>query len=100
VAGESVFVVDMSGQLLAVTRNDGKIQWATKLPGGGAWSGPVLAGNRLWLASGKGQLVGVDAASGRVATTHDLGTPVYIAPVVAGGRMFVLSDNARLHALN
>jgi outer membrane protein assembly factor BamB len=100
VAGASVFVVDTSGQLMAVTRNDGKIQWATKLPGGGAWSGPVLAGNRLWLASAKGQLVGVDAASGKVATTHDLGTPVFIAPVVAGGRMFVLTDNARLLALN
>jgi hypothetical protein len=25
---------------------------------------------------------------------------VFIAPVVAGGRMFVLADNARLFALN
>jgi outer membrane protein assembly factor BamB len=100
VAGDSVFVVDTSGQLMAITRTDGKIQWATKMPGGGAWSGPVLAGSRLWLTSAKGQLVGVEAANGKVAATQELGTPVFIAPVVAGGRMFVLTDNARLLAFN
>jgi outer membrane protein assembly factor BamB len=100
VAGESVFVVDTTGQLMAITRRDGKIQWTVKLPGSNTWSGPVLAGNRLWLASNKGQLVGVDAATGRVETKQDLGQPIYIAPVVAGGRMYVLTDKAKLIALN
>jgi outer membrane protein assembly factor BamB len=100
VAGEAVFVVDTGGQLMAITRRDGKILWTIKLPGGGTWSGPVLAGNRLWLTSNKGQLVGVDASTGKVETTQDLGQPIYIAPVVAGGRMFVLTDKARLIALN
>jgi outer membrane protein assembly factor BamB len=100
VAGDSVFVVDTSGQLLAVARRDGKIQWSVKLPGNSAWSGPVLAGGRLWLASGTGQLVSVDATTGRVDTTQDLGQPVYIAPIVASGRMFVLTDKAKLIAFN
>jgi outer membrane protein assembly factor BamB len=100
VAGDTVFVVDMSGQLIAVTRNDGKIRWASKLPGGGTWAGPVLAGNRLWLTSSKGQLVGVEPSNGRVASTEDIGSPVLIAPVVAGGRLYVLSDNARLYAFH
>jgi outer membrane protein assembly factor BamB len=100
VAGENVFVVDTGGQVMAITRSEGKIQWATKLPGGGAWSGPVLAGNKLWLTSSKGQLASVEAATGKVASTQDLGTPIFIAPVVAGGRMYVLNDNAKLMALN
>ncbi len=100
VAGDSVFVVDTTGQLMAITRRDGKIQWTVKLPGATTWSGPVLAGNRLWLTSSKGSLVGVDAATGRVETTQDLGQPVFIAPVVAGGRMYVLTDKAKLLALN
>jgi outer membrane protein assembly factor BamB len=100
VAGESVFVVDTTGQLMAITRRDGQIQWTVKLPGTNTWSGPVLAGNRLWLTSNKGTLVGVDASTGRVETTQDLGQPVYIAPVVAGGRMYVLTDKAKLIALN
>jgi outer membrane protein assembly factor BamB len=100
VAGESVFVVDTGGQLMAITRRDGKIQWTTKLSGSNNWSGPVLAGNRLWLTSGKGQLIGVDATTGRIESQQDLGQPVYISPVVAGGRMFVLTDKAKLIAFN
>jgi outer membrane protein assembly factor BamB len=100
VAGDSVFVVDTGGQLLAVSRREGSIQWSVKLPGSTTWSGPVLAGNRLWLASSTGQLVGVDATTGRVDTTQDLGQPVFIAPIVAGGRMFVLTDKAKLMAFN
>ena len=100
VAGESVFVVDTSGQLMAISRRDGKMQWTAKLAGARTWSGPTLAGNVLWLASNKGQLVGVDAPTGRVIGEQDLGDPVYIAPVVAQGRMFVLTDNAKLIALN
>src|SRR5215468_71700 len=100
VAGDTVFVVDTTGQLMAIARRDGKIQWTIKLAGSNTWSGPVLAGNRLWLASNKGQLIGVDAATGRVETKQDLGQPIFIAPVVAGGRMYVFTDKAKLIALN
>jgi len=100
VAGDTVYVVDTGGQVMAITRRDGKIQWTAKLAGASTWSGPVLAGGRLWLTSNKGHLVSVDAATGKTLTTQDLGAPIYIAPVVAGGRMFVLTDKARLIALN
>lgn len=100
VAGESIFVVDTAGHLMAITRRDGKVQWTVKLPGAGTWSGPVLAGGQLWLASSQGVLAHVDAATGRVAGSQDLGSPVYIAPIVAAGRMYVLTDKARLIALN
>jgi outer membrane protein assembly factor BamB len=100
VAGDAVFVVNTMGELMAVTRRDGKVLWTSKLPGGNTWSGPTLAGGILWLTSNTGQLVGVDAATGRVSTQQDLGSPVYIAPVVAQNHMFVLTDNAKLIALN
>jgi outer membrane protein assembly factor BamB len=100
VAGDAVFVVDTSGQLMAITRRDGKVQWTAKLPDAATWSGPTLAGGALWLASSKGQLIGVDATTGRAGTPMDLGSAVYIAPVVAQGKMFVLTDTAKLIALN
>lgn len=100
VAGGSVFVVDTQGQLLAIARKDGKVQWTMKLPGTNAWSGPTLAGGTLWLTSAKGALVGVEASTGRVTVQKDLGSPVYVAPVVAQGHMYILTDNAKLIALN
>ena len=84
----------------ALSRNDGKTQWTVKLPGNGAWAGPTLAGGNLWLTSTGGALVGVDAATGRVVSQKDLGGAFYIAPVVAQGRMYVLSDAAKLMAIN
>ncbi|MCB1520172.1 MAG: PQQ-binding-like beta-propeller repeat protein [Hyphomicrobiaceae bacterium] len=100
VAGGSVFVVDTSGQLIAIDRTTGNIQWTAQLPGSNTWSGPVLASGRLWLASAKGILVNVDAVTGKVLGQQDLGDPVYIPPVVAQRRMYVLTDKARLIALN
>jgi outer membrane protein assembly factor BamB len=100
VAGDTVFVVDTGGQLMAITRRDGKIRWTTKLAGAGAYSGPVLAGGKLWLTSSTGALVSVEAATGKIASTQDLGAPIFIAPIVAGGRLYVLNDKAKLFALN
>ena len=99
VTGDSVFVVTVEGQLLAITRNDGKVRWSTKL-GGGTWAGPVLAGNRLWVVSSKGALANVEPTTGKIGGSDSLGHTVYIAPVVAGGRLFVLTDSARLLAFN
>ena len=100
VAGDNVFVVDTKGQLLAVSRRSGKIRWTAKLPGSATWSGPTLAGNSLWLASSTGQLASVDPMTGRVKSQQSLSGSVYIPPVVAQNRMFVLTDGATLIALN
>jgi outer membrane protein assembly factor BamB len=100
VAGNLVFVVDTTGQLMSIARKDGKVIWTTKLPGSATWSGPTLAGSTLWLASSSGTLVGVDATTGTVSGQQDLGSAVYVPPVVAQGKMFVLTDNAKLIALN
>jgi outer membrane protein assembly factor BamB len=99
VAGDSIFIVDTRAQIMAISKHDGKIQWTTKLPTSGAWSGPVMAGNQLWAVSSKGLLVAVDPIGGRVAGQQEVGAGSYIAPVVAGGRMFLLTDTAKLIAL-
>jgi outer membrane protein assembly factor BamB len=100
VAGDTVYVVDTHGQVMALARTDGKTRWTAQLPDSKTWSGPVLAGGALWLASNKGQLISVDAATGKVGDGLNLGDPVYIPPIVAQGRMFVLTDTAKLIALN
>ncbi len=100
VAGDVVFVVDATGKLIALNRKDGKARWVTQLPGKGRWSGPVLAGGKLWLASSKGELAAVDAVSGTIGHQVDLGSPVMIPPVVAEGRLYVLTDKAKLIAMD
>jgi outer membrane protein assembly factor BamB len=99
-AGDAVFVVDVNGKLMALARADGQVRWITQLPGTARWNGPVLAGGMLWVVSTEGSLVSVEARSGQVASTTALGAKVFVSPVVAGGRMYILADNAMLIALN
>lgn len=100
VAGDTVYVVDVKGRLMALARNDGATRWQAQMPDSKSWVGPVLAGGTLWLVSSSGKLAGVDPSTGSVTSTVDIGDPVYIAPIVAQGRMFVLTDAAKLVALN
>jgi outer membrane protein assembly factor BamB len=100
VAGEAVYVVDLEGKLIALSRADGNVRWVTELPAKGRWNGPVLAGGKVWAASGEGHLVGADARTGQLISQVDLGTQVFVTPVVAGGRMYILADSAQLIALN
>ena len=100
VAGETIYVMDTQGQLRAINRRDGRLQWSANMPGATTWSGPTLAGGTLWLASNKGQLIGVDPLTGRVTGQLDIGDPVFIAPIVAQGRMFIFTDEGRLIAYN
>lgn len=100
VAGDAIYVLDLSGKLIALARSDGSVRWVADLPEGGRWSGPVLAGGRVWAVSGKGLLVGADAHTGQLSGNVNLGTAVFVSPVVAGGRMYILADNAQLIALN
>ncbi|MGI9387422.1 MAG: PQQ-binding-like beta-propeller repeat protein, partial [Methyloligellaceae bacterium] len=99
-AGELVYVVDINGVLMALSRRDGKVRWLTELPQATRWSGPVLASGRLWLASTTGAVVSVDAKTGSIVSQRDVDSAITIAPIVASGRMYVLTDKARLVALN
>jgi outer membrane protein assembly factor BamB len=100
IAGDAVYVADIAGKLVALNRATGEVRWVTNLPGEGTWSGPVLAGGRLWAVSSNGKLAGVDAATGKVSSERDLGGKIFVQPIVADGRMYVLRDDAELVALN
>lgn len=102
VAGETVYVVTLDGRLTALLRTTGAVRWLTQMPGGRKvrWNGPVLAGGQLWLSSTDEKLVSVDALTGKITGTRDVGEPSYIGPVVAAGRLYLLVDNGALQAFN
>jgi outer membrane protein assembly factor BamB len=100
VAGDTIYVVDTSGRLLALARSSGKTKWTVKLPDAKSWAGPVLAAGTLWLVSNTGQVVGVDGTTGKLGSQVSIGEASFIPPIVAQGHMFVLTDAAKLIALN
>ena len=62
------------------------------------WSGPVLAGGRLWLTNTNGEVYTVDAATGAASPFADLDKPISLAPVVANNTLYVLDDSGRITA--
>jgi outer membrane protein assembly factor BamB len=107
VAGEWVFVVTDEAKLLCIARATGKVRWVSQLQryrknksknGPVTWTGPVLAGNRLILASSEGQLAYVGAGDGKVQGTQELGAPVFLPPVVAGNTLYILDNSGRVSA--
>jgi outer membrane protein assembly factor BamB len=107
VAGDWLFAVDDRGQLIAVQRMTGKIRWLTQLPrwqsekkktGPIYYVGPVLAGDRLVLASSAGGLYNVDPATGAIQSATSIKDGVRFQPTVAGGTLYLLTDSGRLIA--
>lgn len=107
-AGDWLFVVTSDLEAVAINRQDGTIAWATQMPRWENeakqedpihWVGPVLAGGRLVLASSNKQLASVNPLNGKIMATQALAGPAAVAPVVAGGTVFVVTDDGALLAL-
>jgi outer membrane protein assembly factor BamB len=107
VAGDWVFTLTDDSKLLAIARTTGKVRWLTQLTHYKSekkrknpvfWTGPVLAGNRLWVANSEGQLGTVSVMDGAYSPFTRLGKAVTLAPVVANGVLYVLDDGGRITA--
>jgi len=106
-AGDWVFLLDNDARVAAISRKEGKVRWSVQLDrwekpedrkGQIAWAGPVAAGGRLWLTNSQGRLVALSPADGRELGGAPLPGATYLPPVVAGGVMYVLSDDGTLTA--
>lgn len=107
--GGSVFLISDENRLMRLDASDGQPIWVQELPLFASdrprrqarifpQHGPVLAGGRLWVASGDGPLRGFDPVSGNVAVELEVPRGAASAPIVAGGVMYVLGRDGRLHA--
>lgn len=106
-AGEWIFALTDDARLLAIARNTGRVRWISQLAqwrdpedrsGPIFWTGPVLAGNRLWIASSRGQVQAVDVTTGTATPFTELSAGVSLPPVVAGGTMYILDDSGKITA--
>jgi outer membrane protein assembly factor BamB len=107
VSGEFIYVVTVEGEVLCITRTEGKLRWVSRLDSFRSmkkkkdpiqWAGPVLASERLWVAGSNRELVALDAYEGKRVASIKLKAPAYLPPVVAGGMMYVLTDDGSLMA--
>lgn len=107
--GDSVFAVSDLNELVRLDATDGAKIWGVELPNFikrkplrqsrvVAHHGPIVAGGRVIIASGDGQLRSFDPASGALVSTAEIPGGATSAPVVAGRTLYVVSKTGQLLA--
>ncbi len=102
--GGRFYVYDAGGTVTALAGAGGR-QWSVSLKPEGENSlttggGIAAAGNIIVAATGYGDLVALDRATGGRAWTYDLQEPARSAPTAAAGRVYVVTASNVLHAVN
>ncbi len=102
-SGNHLFVLSSNNQLIALGRDTGSVRWVTELPRFDdddpiVFNGPVLAGGRLILAGTDGRVVEVSPENGKILGEWDAGGTVGVSPIVAGGSLYLLTNDGTLSA--
>ncbi len=106
IAGEYLFVLTNEFNLLAINKNNGKIIWNTTIPTGddmeeksGVYgSGPVLAADRLIVATSNGYIFAVSPYNGEIISYISTSDGIAQSPIVAGGITIFTTEDADLLA--
>jgi outer membrane protein assembly factor BamB len=113
-AGDVVYVVDKSGQVICVARESGAVYWIRDLNEGLAltkrqkkkyakhprlWSTPILASGRLITVSSDGEAVALNPKTGETVKKLKIGAPVLLAPIAVGDMIYLVTDDAQVVAI-
>ncbi|MBF0334113.1 MAG: PQQ-binding-like beta-propeller repeat protein [Alphaproteobacteria bacterium] len=106
-AGEFLYVLTNTPEVVAMEARTGRVRWVTPLPGWEdmedkrgrlVWTGPVLVSDRLVVATSNGWAVTVSPYTGKIMGREEMPAGVSIAPIVSGGTLYFLTDDAELVA--
>jgi outer membrane protein assembly factor BamB len=104
VYGGRIFVYESGGTVTSLGQGGGKA-WSVSLTPEGEKSRPTgggiaASGTAVFAATGYGELVALDAATGNRLWTFEMSAPARGAPTAAAGKVFVVSATNVLHAVN
>lgn len=108
VVGEWMFVRSNTQDLVCFERASGRIRWVRSLPrwkneekrrDAIIWGPPTVAGGRLIVTGNHGEMLELQVADGEPVSRLKLPGPTLLAPVVFGGSMYLLTEEAELVAI-
>lgn len=105
VSGGKVFTID-AGVTVTATSTGGGTVWSTDLTadfdkgGGQSGGGLAVAGNRLFVTTGFGEVVALDAGSGAVLWRQRVDAPVSGAPATDGEAVYVSGKDGSAWAID
>jgi outer membrane protein assembly factor BamB len=108
VAGDFIYLITNQSELVGLTRRGGRVRWIRPLPRFEDvknredlihWSGPVLVSDRLVVVGSYGEALSISPYTGEILGRVKLPAGASLAPVVAGGTLYIITDKAQLIAL-
>tara|TARA_Y100001970_G_scaffold294331_1_gene450794 strand:+ start:102017 stop:103276 length:1260 start_codon:yes stop_codon:yes gene_type:complete len=106
VAQGRVFAIDSRGKISAIDIRNGSILWSfDSTPNyeereSGFGGGLAYVGGRVFIANGFGQIIALKANTGKLIWKTNIGIPFRNAPVVAQRKVFAVSIDNQLWALD
>ncbi|HAQ75211.1 MAG TPA: hypothetical protein DCR96_01855 [Hyphomonas sp.] len=107
-SGKFLFVIGTNATLAALDAGSGDAYWVTELPQYKnekkkkkriSYSGPLLASGRILIVSSYGELLAFDPQTGEQTASLDIKDTTYIEPIAVQGKVFLLTDEAKLVAI-
>jgi len=107
VAGDYVFLLTVDSEVVSLSRKDGGIYWVRALARYEdekgkkdpiVWTGPILASDRLIVSGSHGEILAISPYTGQILGGEELSDGISVPPVIAGGSIYFLSDDADLIA--
>lgn len=96
---DQLYVATSGGELLALRRRDGSVVWQQEGLARRGLSGVAVDGAAVVVGDFDGYLHWLDRSSGRfVARERPSGTRIAAAPLVSGGRVFVIDEGGEVTA--
>ena len=105
VADGKVYTLDAGGRVTAFAAASGAKVWSASVTPDneksreGFGGGLAMDGGHLYAATGYGTVVSLDASNGSVLWTKRIGKPIRSSPTAAGGKIFFVSTDNVLYAL-
>jgi outer membrane protein assembly factor BamB len=98
ISGDSMFVLNKTGELYALGTGDGKVRWQRNL--GNDETGPAYADGAVFVAQLDGDFVALDAKTGKQRWDFRSPSRLESSPLAIGSTVYFGSDGGTLYALD
>lgn len=105
--GDFLFALSNDMDVVALERSSGRVRWVRRLPRYEdeedredpiQWVGPLLASDRLLMASSTGEIWALSPTDGSLTGALEVDAPMHTPITVANGSLYVLTDDGELLA--
>jgi outer membrane protein assembly factor BamB len=107
IADGVVYVASFNRSIYALDEATGNLKWQFPAPGQSGnsprqwfWATPVISNGILYAPCMDGKVYCINTKDGASSAIFDLGAPVSSSPAVAGGKVIVASEEAKIFSLD